>query len=250
MSLRFHEISEANHRILNPFTHDKLMLLGKVCRLQPEMSQLDLACGKAEMLCQWAKRWGIRGLGVDISKVFLAAAQARATELGVADQITLREAEAGKYLSEAAYGTQRFDVVSCIGATWIGSGLIGTLQLMRPALKESGLLLVGEPFWLETPPPAVYEAYNFGPDDYASLAGTLDRFRALGLSLVEMVLANQDSWDRYEAAHWWTADAWMRANPNDPDLPAFRENFLRGQREYLEYGRRYLGWGIFALREN
>jgi hypothetical protein len=47
MSLRYHEISEANHRILNPFTEEKMILVGKICRLRPGMRQLDLACGKA-----------------------------------------------------------------------------------------------------------------------------------------------------------------------------------------------------------
>ena len=66
MSLRFHEISEANHRILNPFTLEKLLLLGDICRLKPGTRQLDLACGKGEMLCQWARAYGILGTGVDI----------------------------------------------------------------------------------------------------------------------------------------------------------------------------------------
>ena len=34
MSLRYHEIAEGNHRILNPFTEEKLMLLGQICRLR------------------------------------------------------------------------------------------------------------------------------------------------------------------------------------------------------------------------
>jgi hypothetical protein len=45
-----HEIAEADHRILNPFTDGKLMLLGGVCRLGRTQRQLDLACGKGEML--------------------------------------------------------------------------------------------------------------------------------------------------------------------------------------------------------
>jgi hypothetical protein len=57
MSLRLHKIAEAHHRILNPFTDEKLMLLGEVCRLRPGMRQLDLCSGKGEMLCQWARRW-------------------------------------------------------------------------------------------------------------------------------------------------------------------------------------------------
>ena len=52
--LRFHEISEAGHRILNPFTDDKLMLLGSVCRPRPGQRILDLCCGKGELLARWA----------------------------------------------------------------------------------------------------------------------------------------------------------------------------------------------------
>jgi SAM-dependent methyltransferase len=249
MSLRLHEISETNHRILNPYTEEKLMLLGEICRLHPGMRQLDLACGKAEMLCRWAKAWGIEGTGVDISKVFLAAAQARAQELGVAGQITLVEADAGQYLADTQnFAPNRYDIVSCIGATWIGGGLTGTLKLMLPALKEGGLILVGEPYWIDNPPDAAYAAHGMSKDEYTSLIGTLDRFESLGLELVEMVLASRDSWDRYAAAQWWTVHEWMRANPTDPDLPALREMTDKWRRTYLEYGRRYFGWGIFVLK--
>lgn len=244
MSLKFHEISEANHRILNPFTEDKLMLLGEICRLQPEMRQLDLCCGKAELLCQWSYRWGIHGVGVDISPVFLAAARERAAEMGVQDRITLIEGDAGQYAAEA----NSFDVVSCIGATWIGGGLVGTLKLMQPALKPGGLLLVGEPYWITPPPDAAYAAMGFGKDDFTSLVGTLDRIEAAGLELVEMVLADGNSWDRYAAAQWLTVDDWLRANPNDPEAPALRQWIADAKRVHLEYQRRYLGWGVFVLR--
>ena len=149
MSLRFHEISEKSHRILNPFTEDKLMLLGEVCELCAGMRQLDLACGKGEMLCRWAERHAIRGTGVDISQVFLGAARERAEELGVVDQLNFVHGDAGEYPRD----DHDFDIVSCIGATWIGNGLTGTLRLMRRALRdEGGLLLVGEPYWIDPPP--------------------------------------------------------------------------------------------------
>ena len=85
-------------------------------------------------------------------QVFLSAARERALEMGVSDQITFVEGDAGKYIAEA----NSFDVVSCIGATWIGGGLVGTLKLMLPALKPGGLLLVGEPYWIEPPPEEAY----------------------------------------------------------------------------------------------
>lgn len=149
MTLGQHEIAEAAHRILNPFTEDKLMLLGEVCRLRPGQRQLDLACGKGEMLCRWADRFPALGLG---------------------------------------------------------------------------------------------------PDLFTSLAGTLDRFTAAGTELVEMVLADGDSWDRYAAGQWWTVERWLRANPDHPDAPGMREFLDTGRRSHLAYGRRYLGWGVFVLR--
>jgi SAM-dependent methyltransferase len=245
MSRRFHEISEADHRILNPFTEDKLMLLGEVCRLQAGMRQLDLGCGKAEMLCRWALRWGIRGVGVDISKVFLAAARQRADALGVADEITFIEGDAGQYVAEP----ESFDIVSCIGATWIGKGLVGTLKLMLPALKDGGLILVGEPYWIDSPPDAAYASVGVDQEDFTSLIGTLDRIESAGLELVEMVLADQDSWDRYVASQWWTVDQWLRANPDHPDAMELSQWIAHSRRDFLEYGRRYLSWGVFVLRE-
>ena len=86
--LRQHEIAEADHRILNPFSEAKLDLLGEVCRLRPDQRVLDLACGKGELLCRWSRGYGTRGVGVDISEVFLTAAHERAAAIGAL--VTLR----------------------------------------------------------------------------------------------------------------------------------------------------------------
>jgi SAM-dependent methyltransferase len=245
MSLRHHEIAEAGHRILNPITEDKLMLLGEICRLQEGQRQLDLACGKGEMLTRWAQRWGTGGVGVDVSAVFLDAARERAAELGVADRVRFERGDAGAYEAEAA----GYDVVSCIGATWIGDGLAGTIELLRPAMRPGGLMLIGEPYWNEPAPEGAPETRGVGADDFASLIGTLDRFEAAGMDLVEMVLADGDSWDRYAAEQWFTISDWLRSVPADhPDAADMREFLDHSRRAHLEFYRRYLGWGVFVLR--
>lgn len=242
MSLRQHEIAEAGHRILNPFTLDKLLLLAEVSRVGPGQRHLDLCCGKGELLCQWAVRYGTTGVGVDISEVFLAAARARADELGVADRVRFVPGDAARF----AAGADRYDLVSCLGATWIGGGLVGTLDLMRPAVADGGLLLVGEPYWIDPPPEEAYGSLGVERDDFVSLSGTLDRFMDAGLELVEQVLADPDDWDRYVASQWWTIAEWLRANPSDPE--GMRGFLDEARRSHLAYGRRYLGWGVFVLR--
>jgi SAM-dependent methyltransferase len=245
MSLRHHEIAEANHRILDPLVEAHLHLIGEVAGVVEGTRVLDLACGKGELLCRWAGWFGSTGVGVDLSQVFLAAARERASELGVADAVTFVQGDAGVYEAEPA----AFDVASCIGATWIGGGIAGTIELLRPALRPGGRLLVGEPYWIEPPPAEAVEAFGFGPgEDFVSLVRTLDRLEASGLELVEMVLANPDTWDRYEASQWRTVAAWLEANPDDPDHAAMREFLDRGRRTYLEWGRRYLGWGVFVTQ--
>lgn len=220
------------------------MLLGEICRLDQTINMLDLASGKGEMLCRWAEKYGIRGTGVDISEVFLAAAHRRAAELNVADKITFVQGDAGQYPRPA----HSFDIVSCIGATWIGNGLEGTLELMKSAVKPNGLLLVGEPFWHEPPPEAAYAAMGAGKDDFVSLEGTLDRFEAAGTKLVEMVLASYEGWDRYVSPQWMAVDDYLHNQPDDPEAAELKKWIEDARRSYLKYGRRYFGWGVFVLR--
>jgi SAM-dependent methyltransferase len=244
MTLRFHEIAESRHRILNPFSAEKLGLVGRICTAAGPVRILDLCCGKAEMLCTWAAEHDVSGIGVDISDVFLDAAQQRAVELGVNDRVTLVHADAAKYVEQT---DEQFDVVSCIGATWIGNGLQGTLELMRQRMKPGGMVAVGEPYWTD-PLPFGMPAPAIEGDDFVSLAGTHERCAEAGFDLVEMVLSNADDWDRYVGAQWSTVDEWLRKNPHDADAAAIDEWIRAGQRSYLSVERRYLGWGVFVLR--
>jgi SAM-dependent methyltransferase len=195
------------------------------------------------MLCQWAKEYGIRGTGVDISSVFLQAAEERALELGVVDHLSFVHGDAGRYSDGKLY-----DRVSCIGATWIGGGLAGTLTLMKRALRPDGMLLVGEPYWNEPPPDAAIAALGVREDDFVSLVGTLDRFEDASLDLVEMVLADGDSWDRYMASQWMAVGDYLAAHPGDPEAEELRAWLRKSRRAFLEFERRYLGWGVFVLR--
>ena len=141
-----------------------------------------------------------------------------------------------------------FDIAACIGATWIGDGLAGTARMLLPAIRPGGLVLLGEPFWHEPPPPEALEAMDMGPDDYVSLADTAARLEEAGLELLEMVLADHDSWDRYEAPQWRAVSDWLAANPDDEMHDEMRRFRDRNRRAYLQWGRRYLGWGVFVTR--
>ncbi|MEV4282950.1 SAM-dependent methyltransferase [Actinoplanes xinjiangensis] len=238
-------VRERDHRIHDPFTAEKMATLGEAIRLRPGMSVLDLACGSGEMLCRWSRDHGITGSGVDISTVFLAKARARAGELGVAERVTFTHGDASGHVA-----AEPVDVAACVGATWIGDGVQGTIALLERSLRPGGTLLVGEPFWRLDPPDqqAVEGSGAASRDDYRDLPGLVESFGRLGWDLVEMVLADEDSWDRYVAAQWFTVRGWLDENPDDELAPAFRAELDTAPLNYVRYQRRYLGWGVFALK--
>lgn len=240
---RYSEISEANASILNPLSESKLLQLGDICRLSSGMTQLDLACGKGEMICRFADRHGISGNGIDIYPPFIEAARQRAAELGVSASVTFQVADAASESSGASY-----DLVSCIGATWIGGGLPGTLELMKPRLSPGGSILVGEVFWAAEPDPDLRREQE-ALQSFSDLAGTLERIEAAGLELAEMVLANQDDWDRYQSSQWLAAHEWIAANPDDPDVEEIGRMTAEFRRAYLSGLRSVMGWGVFVLKE-
>jgi len=250
MNLRFFEIAEANVRIHDPINEEKLMKLGAVCRPTPQTTMLDLACGTAEMLCLWAATYGMRGIGIDLSEAFTADARRRAAELNVSDRITILHGDAAKPETLLPDPTKRFDMVSCVGATWIGGGLVGTLNLMRPFLKPTpdSLMLVGEPFWNEPPTAEVLAALGFPEDSFCDLPDTVKRLNEAGYKVLYWVAANLDTWDEYYG-HWWVnLERWLRENPHDPDAAELKQWGAVNQQNYLRYVRRYLGWAAFVIR--
>ncbi|ODT07180.1 MAG: hypothetical protein ABS35_45125 [Kaistia sp. SCN 65-12] len=241
---RIFNISESAHRIHNPFTSDKLATLGAALRLEPETRVLDLGSGSGEMLCTWARDHGIRGVGIDMSPLFTRQAKRRAEELGVADRVAFHHGDAAGYVAE-----QKVGVAACLGATWIGGGVAGTIELLAKSLDAGGIILVGEPYWRQLPPTeAIARGCLAGKvSDFLLLPELLASFGELGYDVVEMVLGDQDGWDRYEAAKWLTMRRWLEANPDDDFAPEVRAQLNAEPTRYAAYTREYLGWGVFAL---
>ncbi|MFF9049365.1 SAM-dependent methyltransferase [Streptomyces parvulus] len=241
---RIFTIRESSHRIHNPLTAGKLAALGRALRLDPGTRVLDLASGSGELLCTWARDHGITGTGVDISTVFTEQARARAAELGVAGQVAFVHGDAAGHVADEPVG-----LAACVGATWIGGGVAGTVELLGRSLAPGGLMLIGEPYWLRDVPDqeTARACHANGREDFLLLPELIERFGALGYDVVEMVLADQDSWDRYQAAQWLNMRRWLDRNPDDELAAEIRAELSAEPARYTRYQREYLGWGVFAL---
>lgn len=241
---RIFNITESAHCIHNPITPDKLATLGAALRLESGARVLDLGSGSGEMLCTWARDHGVIGVGIDMSQLFTEQAKRRAEELGVVDQVTFIHDDAAGYVSD-----EKVDVAACVGATWIGGGVAGTIELLARSLRTGGIILIGEPFWRQLPPTeeVAKGCLAHSISDFLMLPELLASFGRLGYDVVEMVLADQDGWDRYEAAKWLTMRRWLAAHPDDEFAKEVRAQLTSEPERYAAYTREYLGWGVFAL---
>ncbi|MDU3715124.1 MAG: SAM-dependent methyltransferase, partial [Klebsiella michiganensis] len=135
--------------------------------------------------------------------------------------------DAAGYVAE-----EKCDIAACVGATWIAGGVAGTIELLSKSLKPGGMLLIGEPYWRQVP----------ATEEIAQACGA-----SSGYDLVEMVLADQEGWDRYEAAKWLTMRRWLEENPDDEFVPEVRTELTMAPKRHATYTREYFGWGVFAL---
>ena len=110
-------------------------------------------------------------------------------------------------------------------------------------------MLIGEPYWRRAPPDedTARACHASGIADFLLLPDLITQFQGLGYDVVEMMLADQDSWDRYVAAQWLNMRRWLDQNPHDELAPDLREELTSEPARYAASTREHLGWGVFAL---
>ncbi len=179
-----------------------------------------------------------------MSRLLSELANQRAEELGVADRVRFIHGDATGYVA-----AKTVDVAACVGATLIGGGVAGTVELLARSLNPGGIILIGEPYWLKLPPTeeAAKRCLANSRADFQLLPDLVGSFGDLGYDLVEMVLADQEGWDRYEAAKWLTMRRWLKDNPGDELAEEIRTQLTLEPKRHVAYTREYLGWGVFTL---
>jgi len=239
----YFEVTHRDHALLNPLGDRQVDELAAALDLRGGLRVVDVGCGHAEMLIRWAVRYGIEGVGVDLSPFHSERARRNVAERVPDGRVTILEQEGASFRPEAP-----FDVAMCVGASWIWDGYAGTLEALRSFVKPGGLVALGEPYWKADPPAAYLASEKLERDQFVTLAGLYEHAIARGLRLVWMSGSSTADWDAYEMRQALALDRWERANPGHTDRGRFRAQRDRSDAAYLRWGRDGLGFAMWVFR--
>lgn len=233
-------ISEQYMELINPFSAEKMLLVGQYMRLAEGSRVIDFGCGFGEVLALWAGRFGITGVGIDIRPYACQRATHKMATLGLADRIEIVCGDGAAY----TFPAHSFDAAVCTGATFIWNGFEAAARALGRALRPGGRIAIGEVYWLADNVPSEFKSKQ--PDFYSE-AELLQQIRRAGFGLEYMVRASHEDWDRYEAGNWNGLVRWLEHNPTHPERQQVIDHLRSSQEEYLRYIRPYLGWAVYVL---
>ncbi len=242
---KFYDITHREHVVCNPTSEQKLARLVELLRLPTGAQVVDIACGKGEFLIRLAEAYGARGTGVDISPFYIAEAETRLAARAPSAGITFIEADGADFKLDHPHS---LDVASCVGASWVFGGHVGTLEKLLSMVKPGGWVIVGEPYWLQEPSEDYLQAVGVARADFGSHSANAEAGEPLGLDLVHTIVSSKDDWDVYEGLQWYATDEYARSHPDDPDSAELVERVSKARMAYLRWGRDTLGWAIYVFR--
>ena len=226
-------IAEADIEIGNPVTDRKLRLLDDYCDARDGLRVLDIGCGKAWVMRQWAERFAIEGTGIDTNTKLLDFARAKNPARG---KINYVEGPADKFVAQP----NSYDVVLCLGAAFTLGGFVQAIDWMADAAKPGGAIVIGELTLKHRP--AVYTHQHLPLDPVETLA-VVQRH---GAEVSAMISASDADYERYVSHHRHATLRWARQNADHPDHDGVLDKSNADWGEYLRTIRPLMGFTIFV----
>ncbi len=229
-------IAEADIDIQNPVTDRKLRLLDDYCDIRDGLRVLDIGCGKAWVMRQWAERFAIDGTGLDINPAFLDVARRKPPARG---KLQFIQTTAETFPAEPA----GYDVVICLGASFALGGFVQAVDWMTSVTKPGGAVVIGDLTLKHRP---VVNAHQHLPLDAVELVNVIQRH---GAEVSALISASDADFERYISHHRHATLRWAREHPDHPDHDDVLDKSRADWGYYLKTIRPLLGWSILVARK-
>jgi SAM-dependent methyltransferase len=233
------DVAERDIEIQNPITDRKLRLLDDYCDVRDGLRVLDIGCGKAWVMRQWAARFEIQGIGLDVNRRFIDAAVELAVAQRIGPKLTFVHGDAANYRAEPA----GFDVVICLGATFALGGFVEALEWMAAATKPGGSIVVGDITLKHRP------LSHKGPLPYDTVQA-INVIERHGAEVSATISASEADFERYASHHRHSTLLWAREHPYHPDVDEILEKSRADWMNFQQTIRSQYGWTIFVARRS
>ena len=231
------DVAERDIEIQNPITDRKLRLLDDYCDIRDGLKILDVGCGKAWVMRQWAERFDIEGIGLELNRRFIDFARRAAAAKRIGHKLDFVHGRALDYKPEP----QGFDIVMCLGATFALGGFVEALEWMARAAKPGAAIVVGDITLKHHP------VLRTGPlpHDTIESIGVIERH---GAEVSATISASEADFERYASHHRHSTLVWARQNPDHPEMTEVLKKSREDWMHFQKTIRPQLGWTIFVAR--
>ena len=234
------EVFEALHhgmQICNPMTSRDLDTVLDRLDITAGDRMIDIACGHGELLIRAAERSPITGVGLDLSPWALARAAAEAARRAPGADLAWWLGD-GKALSRDSW-----DVIACLGASWIWNGFGGTARALAVRSRPGTAVAIGDLVLKPGVDPAEIRREH---GTVLSLSDQADILTGRGFEHLEPFVASEDGLAGYDRRTAASAEEWARRNPGKR-----AEQYLEEQRSWAEDHRRdreFMSWVVWTAR--
>lgn len=215
--------------------------------LPPAPRILDLGCGSGGQTLVLAGLTEGDILAVDLYPSFLGELRERATKASLSHRITTREGD----MNALGLEPSRFDLVWCEGAIF-AVGFQRGLELIRPLLVPSGVVVLSEAVWL-TPlrevPPAVVEFWTREYPAITAIDENLAMANRAGYAEIGHFTLPHEGWDAYIDPVEARMNEVLAVSGSDPDAQSAADAERREIAMFRE-NHGWFGYEFFLLRRD
>jgi len=194
MKLSYYEVFRYSD-VLNPISPTTLLLAGKLARLEPKCTVLDLGSGKGFPSLFWASTFGVRVEGFDISKKYAKYANSRAKMLNLSHRV--------KYFCEDVRElrlNRKYDMVASLGLgiAQVYGDISDALKIFKTMLHKNGILVLAEPVWLVKPVSSqVLKALGEAEDNFLTKSEIHQLMGEFRFQVLGHFVSSKEDWELY-----------------------------------------------------
>jgi precorrin-6B methylase 2 len=223
-----------------PLSPECVSWLCKALKVREKAHFVDLGCGWGQLLIDIVMMLpGSTGIGYDSDQLLIEHATAVVATFANEERITVSVADCTQV-------TEHSDVLICMGSTHAWPCLEDALTSFEQTLRPEGQLIIGVPYWENSPSDAACHALGTTQDGLPNEISLRTLVTESGFDITGFRASTLAEWDAFEIAWCASRVIWLRENLNHPDFARYAEQLEKHRAMWLDGYRTYLGFAVIV----